>query len=117
MLRGIKDLLDHHGKASECRIGTVKDPYFDDEAWGDPPVDTAFAPKKDGARHWAAVLPCPTGGTSKPPPIHCTMICFGFACGVSILGMCTVRMPSLLSQRTVSAFTLSGSEKPRSKLP
>lgn len=48
---------------------------------------------------------------------HCTVICFGFCFGDSVFGMCTVRMPSLLSQLTISAFTFSGSEKPRSKLP
>jgi hypothetical protein len=48
---------------------------------------------------------------------YCTLICFGFWAAVSVLGMCTVRIPSLLSQRMASAFTLSGSEKLRSKLP
>jgi hypothetical protein len=46
-----------------------------------------------------------------------TLICFGFCFCVSVLGMCTVRIPSLLSQRIPSALIFSGSEKLRSKLP
>jgi hypothetical protein len=48
---------------------------------------------------------------------YCTVICFGVCLTVSIFGMCTVKMPSLLSQRIASAFAFSGSEKLRSKLP
>lgn len=46
-----------------------------------------------------------------------TLICFGFCFCVSVLGMCTVRIPSLLSHRIPSALIFSGSEKLRSKLP
>jgi len=46
-----------------------------------------------------------------------TVICFGFCFNISLLGICTVRTPSLLSQAIASAFTFSGNEKRRSKLP
>ena len=41
----------------------------------------------------------------------------GLAFWGSTFGMCTVRMPSLLSQRIASEFTFSGREKVRSNVP